>query len=115
MIAESWDGFKWFIESESDKVVLSKGELSVLRALSILPCSVFLDIGAHIGYYTVKLARRCNRVVAFEPNPVNRAKLLRNAELNGLTNVVVYPYACGEARYKKTCYATVRLPSIPHC
>jgi FkbM family methyltransferase len=100
MIVESWDGFRWLIESESDKVVLSKGELSVLRAFSTLPCDVFVDIGAHIGYYTVRLARKCREVIAFEPNPINRAKLLRNVELNGLTNVVVYPYACGEARYK---------------
>jgi FkbM family methyltransferase len=100
MIATSWDGFKWLIEDESDRVVLSKGELSVLRALYALPCSTFVDVGAHVGYYTVRMARRCERVIAFEPNPSSRAKLLKNVELNGLTNVTVYPHAAGEARYR---------------
>jgi len=99
-VAESWDGFKWLIADEHSKVVLSKGELSVLRALQLLPCTVFIDVGAHVGYYTVRMARRCRRVVAFEPNPKNREVLLKNVELNGLGNVTVHHYAAGESRYK---------------
>jgi hypothetical protein len=68
-VAESWDGFKWYIVDEHSKVVLSKGELSVLRALQLLPCDVFVDVGAHVGYYTVRMARKCREVIAFEPNP----------------------------------------------
>ena len=99
-IAESWDGFKWFIVDEYSKVVLSKGELSVLRALQLLPCGTFVDVGAHVGYYTVRMAKKCREVVAFEPNPKNRGILLRNLELNNMHNVTIYPYAVGESRYK---------------
>jgi len=101
-VTTSWDGFKWWIEVEHDKTVLSKGELSVLRALYTLPCSIFVDVGAHVGYYTIRMAKRCREVISFEPNPVNRRKLLKNIELNGLSNVKVYPYAAGEGRYKAT-------------
>ena len=99
-VAESWDGFRWFIADEYSKVVLSKGELSVLRALQLLPCIVFVDVGAHVGYYSVRMARRCRRVIVFEPNPKNREVLVKNLELNNLRNVTVLSYAAGESRYK---------------
>jgi FkbM family methyltransferase len=107
-VERSWDGFLWLVEEEGDREVLSKGELSVLRALYTLAerarVGVFADVGAHLGYYTVRMANKCGRVVAFEPNPKSRAKLLKNIELNGLRNVTVLPYACGEARYRAKLY-----------
>lgn len=99
-VAESWDGFRWLIADEYSKVVLSKGELSVLRALQLLPCTVFIDVGAHVGYYSVRMARRCREVIVLEPNPKNREVLLKNLELNNLSNVTVLSYAAGESRYK---------------
>ncbi len=39
----------------------------------------FLDIGAHIGYYSVYLSPRVRRVYAFEPDPRNHAGLEINA------------------------------------
>src|SRR6266404_6819875 len=41
-------------------------------APSLPPGAVFLDVGAHIGYFSIKAADRVGnsgRVVAFEPNP----------------------------------------------
>jgi FkbM family methyltransferase len=103
----SWDGFKWFVEKDVDRIGLSKGEISVLRAfyrIASLGVKAFVDVGAHVGYYTVRMAKRCDKVIAFEPNPENRAKLQRNVELNRLKNVVIYPYAVGEGRYKSRLY-----------
>jgi FkbM family methyltransferase len=103
-VASSWDGFSWWIEDAQDEEILSKGEVSVLRALyrlaDALRPEVFVDVGAHLGYYAVRMAKRCERVVAFEPNPISRAKLARNVALNGLDNVSVLPYACGEGSYR---------------
>jgi FkbM family methyltransferase len=48
------------------------------------------DIGAHIGYYTLKLARKVGpsgKVYAFEAHPDNYAILKRNVEANGYKNV----------------------------
>ena len=108
MIAESWDGFRWLVEEESDREVLSKGEASVLRALyaisDALRPKAFVDVGAYKGYYSVRMAKRCGRVVAFEPNPRNRRILEENVRLNGLGNVTVLPYAAGESRYRARLY-----------
>lgn len=55
-----------------------------------------VDIGAHVGYYTLLAARavgRRGRVVAVEPDPVNGALLRENIRRNGLRNVQVQAVA----------------------
>lgn len=64
------------------------GEDAVLRAqLSDLePDDVFFDVGANVGTYACFAAGRLDggRVVAFEPEPANAARLEANADRNGL-------------------------------
>src|ERR1700761_660830 len=56
------------------------------------PGDTFVDVGAHVGYHSL-LARRfvgnSGRVYAIDPQPHNCAQLLRNAELNAFSNIVV--------------------------
>jgi len=52
---------------------------------------VVVDIGAHIGYYTLiatRLVGKTGIVYAFEPEPSNYELLCKNIEANGYTNVV---------------------------
>jgi FkbM family methyltransferase len=60
----------------------------------------FIDVGAHIGFYTIAAAlalRRGNdRVVALEPHPRAREQLLANLQLNDVQAEVI-PKAAGEA------------------
>jgi FkbM family methyltransferase len=61
----------------------------------------FVDVGAHIGSYSVFAARRLRghgRVLAFEPNPIARQQLRDNLDLNRCDNVVVLPAAASSAR-----------------
>ena len=58
---------------------------------------VVLDIGAHVGFYSV-LAAQANpnaRVIALEPLPVVFERLRRNLDLNGLTRVEALQLAAG--------------------
>jgi FkbM family methyltransferase len=51
-----------------------------------------VDVGAHVGMYTVAAAALLGdrgRVLACEPNPQARAQLVENVRLNGCTNVIV--------------------------
>jgi FkbM family methyltransferase len=52
---------------------------------------VVLDLGAHIGYYTLlaaKIVGEKGKVYAFEPDPGNYGLLKKNIEANGYKNVI---------------------------
>jgi FkbM family methyltransferase len=54
---------------------------------------VVLDIGAHIGYYTIifsELVGSTGKVYAFEPLPKNFQLLKKTVETNNLTNVEIF-------------------------
>ena len=75
------------------------------RALA--PGDVCLDIGAHIGYYTLlaaKLVGPRGRVYAFEPSPTSYRRLCSNVDLNGLRNVTTVELAVGEQESRAVLY-----------
>ncbi len=62
------------------------------------PDAVFLDIGAHWGFYAL-LARSkgwFERIVAFEPDPANYAQLQANLFLNGATDIEALKLAASD-------------------
>lgn len=64
---------------------------------------VVLDVGAHIGYYTLLAAQKVGvrgKVYAFEPDPRNFALLSKNVQANGYTNVVLINKAVSDIRRK---------------
>jgi FkbM family methyltransferase len=75
-------------------------EPHVSRALVnfVRPDTVFVDVGANIGYHTLHLATRfpALRCIAFEPDPVIFKQLARNVALNDLCNVTLRAVALGE-------------------
>ena len=78
-------------EYEPDTTQLAKREI---RAGDVV-----VDVGAHIGYFTLLFARLVGergRVYAFEPDPDNFALLQANVEANGYTNVVLEAMAVSE-------------------
>src|ERR1017187_7387482 len=65
-------------------------ETKILLSNIIRPGMTFLDVGAHVGHYTLLAARLVGptgHVYAFEPEPENYAILTKNIALNGYTNV----------------------------
>jgi FkbM family methyltransferase len=57
---------------------------------------IVIDVGAHIGPYTLKASKRVGlngKVVAIEADPENFDILNRNIQLNKLTNVIALNYA----------------------
>ncbi len=66
------------------------------RAIAAASGSVFIDIGAYTGVYSLLAARRFKNVVAFEPNPRTADILQTNIDLNGTGNIDLRRVAIGE-------------------
>ncbi len=57
------------------------------KYLKISEGDVFVDVGAHVGKYTIPASRNAARVIAIEADPDNYHRLVRNIELNNALNV----------------------------
>ena len=78
--------------------MLGTYELTVSKIIksSLGTDDVFVDVGAHAGYYTLMCAKLAKEVVAFEPNPTNYRFLILNILINGLKNVVAIKAAVSD-------------------
>ena len=68
---------------------------------------VFLDVGAHVGKYTLQVAKIVGEkglVVAIEPDPANYAVLKRNMEMNNARNVIAINVAAWHCDTKLKIY-----------
>jgi FkbM family methyltransferase len=55
--------------------------------------SIVVDVGAHIGSFSIMVARSAYKVLAFEPEPNNYRMLRKNRELNHLENLSIFEMA----------------------
>jgi len=80
------------VDSESIRILSPVYERWMRDYLSNLGSGdVFLDVGAHIGKYTILAAKRVGSeglVIAVEPHPENYRTLIENIKLNSLNNVI---------------------------
>jgi FkbM family methyltransferase len=87
------DGFRWVPGSpESDESIgYDPHEANLEPAFRDLlgTGGVFIDVGAHVGHWTVRLAAQARKVIAVEPDPATATVLRENIALNGLANVTV--------------------------
>jgi FkbM family methyltransferase len=96
-------GLRLAIDPQAEKYYWTgTHEPHVLEAIdpTVEPGDVVWDVGGHIGYFALTAARRVApaAVVTFEPQAENRARLARNARLNGMDEQIqISPFAVGAA------------------
>lgn len=86
------DGLRWIQRGgNTDDWIAVNHEESLTPILDgLLPDGgVFVDVGAHVGRWALRLAGKASRVVAVEPNPATAAVLRAHVALNDMTNVMV--------------------------
>ena len=74
------------------------------------PNQIVIDVGAHIGFYTLiacRLIEPNGRVISIEPDESNLIVLKKNVAVNKFKNVVVLPVALGCTTNRKKFYAGV--------
>ena len=57
----------------------------------------FVDIGANVGQHSMHMARRADKIFAFEPNVEAADQFEANLRLNEIRNVEVLRYALGDS------------------
>ncbi len=90
------DGKKLFLD-DGDSLFLSLSSHEAMQVTlskkEIKKGDIVLDIGAHIGYYTIlfsELVGPEGKVYSFEPHPKNFQLLKKTVEINNLTNVEIF-------------------------
>jgi len=76
---------------------------------TLQPGMVVIDIGAHVGYYTLlaaKLVGPTGKIYAFEPEPGNNETLNKNIELNKYSNIEAIRMAMSDKEGNATMYLT---------
>jgi FkbM family methyltransferase len=76
------------------------GSIQFLRGI-VKPGCLVMDIGANVGQYTLLLSElvgKTGKVIAFEPDPINRDILQSNLSNNNVNNVVVEAKAVSNKR-----------------
>ena len=90
---------QFYIGSIHDFFVFSPSWEEELRNVFVLEKGMkFIDVGAHIGKYTIRAARMVGgegRVVAVEPDKDNFEFLIKNIKLNDLENCIPLNVAAG--------------------
>lgn len=80
-------------------------ELAELSRRRKIDC--FLDVGANAGFYSIMFAVKnlADRIIAFEPDPGNYARLVANIALNDLSKrIEAVPLALGDQNSEVTLY-----------
>jgi FkbM family methyltransferase len=79
---------------------LLEPETSALVDILLQPGDTFIDIGGHIGFFSVLaagLVGPTGRVYVFEPERINYAHLLTHITLNNFHHVFPFPWAVGHS------------------
>jgi FkbM family methyltransferase len=71
-------------------------EPQVWKELSRIRGGLFVDVGAYLGSYCVRLSSHFSRVYAFEPNPNVVPRLRKRIEDRSRHNITVFPIALSD-------------------
>src|SRR5919112_1442169 len=97
--------------NKDDFKIMTIHEDDIIEHFTPKQGDIVVDIGAHIGLYTIISSKRVGtngKVVAIEADPGNFEMLNRNIKLNQLTNVIPLNYAV----YSKETKIKLYLPEV---
>jgi FkbM family methyltransferase len=93
--------------NKDDFKLMALHEDEIIDQFCPKPGDTVVDVGAHIGLYTIIASKRVGptgKVIAIEPDPENCNLLKRNVELNRLTNVIILECAAFSSNTKLKLY-----------
>ena len=102
------DGTKCIMRNKSDAVaffenfILEVNDLE--KIVEIEQNDVVIDIGAHVGYFTLYAAKKAQngKVISFEPTKESFLVLKNNVKINNFQNIIINNLAVAEISKKRT-------------
>lgn len=97
-IVTSPDGYRWCVGgNDTDDHLALGGHETALEPIMVSMCDperAFLNVGAHVGLWAIRMAKHAKRVYAIEANANTAHALQRNVVLNDLDDeVIIYTMA----------------------
>lgn len=91
-------GYRWIVGSSTHGCWIGTYERVQQRSIArqLRSGSVFYDLGANVGLYSLLAASRGCKVIAFEPVPRNLTFLRQHLKLNGPTSIEVIDKAVSD-------------------
>ena len=83
------------VPADSNPLMRDIYKLDVYEFNKIEKDDVVVDVGAHVGIFTLKSAKRARLIIAVEPYPPNFKLLLANIRINRMENVIPVNVALG--------------------
>jgi FkbM family methyltransferase len=80
-------GYRYLLIDSESLFLVAFHESWMGKYLRVEKGDIFIDIGAHIGKYSIPLSKIASRIVAVEPDPDNYECLKRNVETNRIRNI----------------------------
>ena len=80
------DGFVWYVRGTNFPMTHEDWLRSLVHPFK---GDLFVDVGAHVGTWSLRATRSFRQVIAFEPNPTANKILRTNVKLNKLPNIIV--------------------------
>jgi FkbM family methyltransferase len=110
------DGVKYRLISYDTLSILAYLELWMDRYLDVKDDQVFIDVGAHVGKYALRIAKRNPRsmVIAIEPGHMQFSALIEGIKENKLNNVIPLNIAAWDSatRIKLMIYSATGTSSV---
>src|ERR1051326_5955671 len=89
-------GFEWMIDEHGVDGQLGPNNHEAILEPYLKGSGTFVDVGADVGRWSVRLAHYYDKIFAFEPHVHRRARLKANLILNGIDNTEIFPFACSD-------------------
>lgn len=100
------DGVNAVIRPRTTDLLIIAGlhEPTTSKWFDVKEGDTMIDVGAHIGRYTLLAAKSASQVIAVEPDPSNFSLLERNVKLNGFDNTILLNVALSDRPGERLLY-----------
>ncbi len=117
MLYKKWKNLEFLLPREHDLSTFEEvlGVVDSYCLKIFLPLlskeDVILDLGAHIGFFSLAVAPYVKSVISIEPEEENYRYLCKNIEKNNLSNIQTIPKALAKEEGTKTFYKSQITPA----